>query len=64
MSTRDVLHDSVKQALIKDGWTITHDPFTITFGLRRAFVDLGAEKVIAAERAGRKFAAEVMRWLD
>ena len=26
---RDLFHDIVKKALIKDGWTITHDPFTL-----------------------------------
>ena len=23
---KDIYHDPVKEALIKDGWTITHDP--------------------------------------
>ena len=26
---KDVFHQQVKNALIKDGWTITHDPLTI-----------------------------------
>ena len=26
---RDFFHEIVKKALIKDGWTITHDPFTL-----------------------------------
>jgi hypothetical protein len=26
MLTKDIYHDTVKRALIKDGWTITHDP--------------------------------------
>ncbi|WP_421949438.1 element excision factor XisH family protein [Phaeodactylibacter xiamenensis] len=28
MSTRDKYHDVVKQALEKEGWTITDDPVT------------------------------------
>ena len=44
MPQRDVYHEAVKQALIDDGWTITHDPYYITFGERRGFVDLGAER--------------------
>jgi hypothetical protein len=30
---RNVHHEAVVQALIKDGWTITHDPLTISYGL-------------------------------
>ncbi len=60
MPQRDVYHESVKQALIADGWTITHDPYTISFGgARYGFIDLGAERTIAAERAGRKIAVEI-----
>src|SRR5688572_25822631 len=59
MPRTDILHNVVKQALIKDGWNITHDPFTLTFGLRQAFVDLGAEKLIGAEKAGQIIAVEV-----
>jgi len=42
MPAHDTYHASVRNALIKDGWTITHDPYTITFGQRDVFVDLGA----------------------
>lgn len=59
MPQRDFYHDGVKRALIADGWTITHDPYTIAFGRRYGFVDLGAERAIAAERAGRKIAVEI-----
>jgi hypothetical protein len=59
MPKRDVFHDAVKQALIKDGWTITHDPYPLQFGEHRLFVDLGAEAPIAAEKDGRKIAVEI-----
>ncbi len=26
---KDIFHQQVKTALIKDGWTVTHDPLTI-----------------------------------
>lgn len=29
---RDLIHESVRIALEKDGWTITHDPFTLETG--------------------------------
>src|SRR3954449_7581870 len=59
MSARDAIHDSVKAALIKDGWTITHDPFPLPFGDRDVYADLGAERAIAAERGDERIAVEV-----
>ncbi|MEL6900322.1 MAG: element excision factor XisH family protein, partial [Cyanobacteria bacterium J06606_4] len=49
MPARDFHHDTVKEALTKDGWTITADPLTLQLGTRSVYVDLGAEKLIAAE---------------
>jgi len=61
---RNIYHDAVVQALIADGWTVTHDPLTVSFGGKDLFVDLGAERVtIAAERGGQKIAIEVQSFL-
>ena len=60
MPAKDLYHEAVKNALIKDGWTITHDPLRLR--LRRGkslFVDLGAERLLAAERGTEKIAVEV-----
>lgn len=38
---------------------ITHDPLTVRIGTKDVFVDLGAERFLAAERAGRKIALEI-----
>jgi hypothetical protein len=43
MPARDEIHDAVKNALIKDGWTITHDPYPLPFDDRDVYADLGAE---------------------
>jgi len=59
MPAKDVYHDTVKNALIKDGWTITHDPYILTFGQKNVFVDLGAERVLAAEKGDEKIAVEI-----
>ncbi|MEL7053765.1 MAG: XisH family protein [Cyanobacteria bacterium J06555_13] len=59
MPAKDFHHDTVKTALIKDGWTITDDPLTLQLGVRSVFVDLGAEKLIAAERGTEKIAVEI-----
>ena len=42
MPARDTIHDAVVAALINEGWEITDDPFTMRYGERRLFVDLGA----------------------
>lgn len=56
---RDIYHNNVRDALIKDGWTITHDPFQVQYGDADLSIDLGAEKVIAAEKGELKIAVEV-----
>ena len=63
MPERDRYHGVVKRALVKDGWTITHDPFVLPFGEYNLFVDLGAETPIAAEREGRRIAVEIRSFL-
>ncbi len=45
--------------LSKDGWTITHDPLRLKWGVKDMYVDLGAEKVLTAEKEGRKIAVEI-----
>lgn len=49
----------VKNALIKDGWKITHDPFPIKIGGFEMEIDLGAENTVAAEKGGEKIAIEI-----
>lgn len=59
MSAKDSIHDAVKYALINDGWTITHDPFTIAYGADNVFADLAAERPFTAERGSEKIIVEV-----
>ncbi len=63
MPAKDIIHTAVRNALIKDGWTITHDPYTLEYEDTTVFVDLGAERVIAAERAGQKIAVEIKSFI-
>ena len=55
---KDKFHEIVKAALIKDGWLVTHDPFFLHVKPKRQEIDLGAEKVIIAERRTEKLAVE------
>ena len=59
MPARDFYHDVVKLALIADGWTITHDPLVLQWGYKDLFVDLGAERLLAADKGDQKIAVEV-----
>lgn len=59
MPKLDLIHNAVKNALIKDGWTITHDPFIIEYKELTLYADIAAERPIAAEREGHKIAVEV-----
>jgi hypothetical protein len=65
MPAKNIYHDAVVNALTADGWTITHDPLTLSYGGRDLFVDLGAERqAIAAEKAGQRIAVEVQSFLS
>lgn len=59
MPAKDVYHDNVRNALLKDHWIITDDPLRLTWGKREFFADLGAKKLIAAEKDERKIAIKV-----
>ena len=56
MSRRDTIHNAVKNALIKDGWKITHDPFYVAIeeDNKEFEVDLGGEKLLGAEKDLKK----------
>ncbi len=56
---RDKFHQEVKQALEKEGWLITDDPLYIKVGQIPVHIDIGAEKLIGAERNGEKIAVEI-----
>jgi hypothetical protein len=60
MPAKDIYHLTVKNALIKDGWTITHDPLRIRLAKgKNLFVDLGAERLIAASKNTENIAVEI-----
>jgi hypothetical protein len=63
MPAADFIHDAVKNALIKDGWTITADPYTIAYEGMDVFADLAAERILAAERREQKIAVEIKSFL-
>lgn len=65
MSAKDLFHEAVKKGLQKEQWIITHDPLRIEFGKQdEVRIDLGAERLLAAEKAGEKIAVEIKSFLS
>ena len=60
---KDIFHDHVRQALQKDGWMITQDPYFLKIDDITYSIDLGAEQTIGAERAGEKIVVEIKSFL-
>jgi hypothetical protein len=63
MPELDIIHNAVKNALIKDGWLITDDPYVIQYRRTVLYADLGAERPIAVERDGQKMVVEVKSFI-
>ena len=61
---RDFYHFQAKRAIEKDGWTVTDDPLDLTIGEVELSADLGAERLIAAERGNEKIAIEIKSFVS
>jgi len=57
--SKDFYHDQVRRALEKDGWEITDDPYILESGKIKYRVDLGAEKLLAAQKGKEKILVEI-----
>jgi hypothetical protein len=63
MSAKDIFHQSVRNALEKDGWLITNDPLHLRVDDIEFYIDIGAERILAAQKAGVKIAVEIKSFL-
>ena len=62
---RDLFHNNVREALLKEGWNITHDPLRIPIdGGSHMDIDIAAEIVFGAEKGGEKIAVEVKSFVS
>jgi XisH protein len=59
MPARDIYHEAVKLALIKDNWVIVADPYRIQYKYLDLYADLAAERPIAAKREGQQIVVEI-----
>ena len=64
MPALDLYHNNVREALIKDGWDITHDPLHLRWGRKDMYVDLGAKQMIVAARDEQKIAVEIKSFIN
>ena len=60
---KDIFHGHVREALEKDSWLITDDPYVLRAEEIDQEVDLGAERLIAATKANELIAVEVKSFL-
>ena len=61
---RDVVHQGVKNALIKDEWLITDDPYKLDLEVAEIAADFEAEKLVAATKDNPKIAVTIKSFLD
>jgi len=61
---RDLFHQVVKDALTKDGWNITHDPFPVDYGDVQMQIDLGAERLLGATKDAETIAVEIKSFVN
>lgn len=56
---KDFYHDNVREALEKDGWVVTKDPYHVKVDEIGYEIDFGAEPLITAEKDEKLIAVEV-----
>ncbi len=59
MARKDLYHNNVRLALEKDKWLITDDPLDLSSGDVELLADLGAERILGAERDDEKICVEI-----
>jgi XisH protein len=64
MAALDRFYEAIKVALVKENWVITDDSLRLEAAGAKFESDLGAERLLAAERAGEKIAVEIKTFLS
>lgn len=63
MPAKDIYHNAVRCALIKDNWKILAENYTLEYGGDRLYADIAAEKSITAEKHNQRILIEVKSFL-
>lgn len=64
MPAKDICHDTVKNALIKDGWRILADSYFLQYEDAQLYADLLAEKTLLAEQNNRTIVVEIKSFVN
>ncbi|MEB3280682.1 MAG: XisH family protein [Lyngbya sp.] len=64
MAAKDVFHNAVKAGLEKENWMITDDPYKVQVGGVEMYIDLAAERILAAEKEDQKIAVEIKSFIN
>lgn len=63
MPAKDLYHNQVRNALIKEGWRITRDSYQIKFKEIKLYADLAAESMFSAQKEQQQIIVEVKSFL-
>jgi hypothetical protein len=64
MPAKDTYHEGFKKALIKDGWQIIRDPYTIRYEGLKLFADLAGKKLFSAQKEDTNIIVEIKSFLN
>ena len=64
MPSKDRYHNNCKNALIKDGWTILADPYTVEYEDDNLYADLLAERNLLPEQKKRIIVVEIKSFIN
>ena len=64
MPAKDIYHDGFTNALIKDGWQIVRDPYTIRYEGLKLFADLKGKKLFSAQKEDTNIVVEIKSFLS
>jgi len=64
MPAKDIYHDGFKNALLKDGWQIIRDPYTIRYEGLKLFADLAGKKLFSAQKEDTNIVVEIKSFLS
>jgi hypothetical protein len=64
MPAKDIYHDAIKNALIKDGWRVTADPYPLEYEDIELYPDLAIEKIDSDAKKQRKLIIEIKSFIS
>ena len=62
---KDIYHETVKEALVLDGWKIVKDPYRLEIEPSLTYdIDLAAERLIVAEKGVERIVVEIKSFIN